>query len=91
MDKAFWWVAAAVVIVIVAGGIYYYRTHHAAPPPPPPVAQGPLPAGGSCRARRSASDLPAEHGTTWRRPPLEDSDVPVRTALLGVFGGQDGR
>jgi hypothetical protein len=85
MDKAFWWVAAAVVVVIVGAGYYYYRTHHA--PPPPPVAQGPLPAPAPAPEPAIQHPIPAEAATdTVAPPPLEDSDVPVRTALLGVLG-----
>jgi hypothetical protein len=84
LDRAFWWVAAAVGIVIVASGIYYYRTHHAAPPPPPPVAQGPLPAPAPAQPAIQ-HPLPAD-AENVAPPALEDSDVPVRTALLGVFG-----
>jgi hypothetical protein len=84
LDKVFWWVAAAVVIVIVAGGIYYYRTHHAAPPPPPPVAQGPLPTAAPAQAAIQ-HPLPADTDNV-APPALDDSDVPMRTALLGVLG-----
>jgi hypothetical protein len=85
MDKAFWWVAAVVVVVIVGGGYYYYRTHHM--PPPPPVAQGPLPAPAPGPEPAIQHPIPADAGTdTVAPPPLEDSDVPMRTALLGVFG-----
>lgn len=83
LDKAFWWVAAAVVIVIVAGGIYYYRTHRAAVPPPP-VAQGPLPSAPPAPPTIQ-HPLPAETENV-APPPLEASDVPMRTALLGVLG-----
>ncbi|HSY07917.1 MAG TPA: DUF3014 domain-containing protein [Steroidobacteraceae bacterium] len=85
MDKAFWWVAAAVVIVIAGGGIYYYRTHKS---PAPPVAQGPLPEAAPAAEPAIRHPIPGEAaGTeTVAPPPLEDSDVPVRTALLGVFG-----
>jgi len=84
MDKVFWWVAAAVVIVIAGGGIYYYRTHKS---PAPPVAQGPLPAPAPEPEAAIRHPIPAQEGDeTVAPPPLEDSDVPVRTALLGVFG-----
>jgi hypothetical protein len=84
MDKVFWWVAAAVVIVIAGGGIYYYRTHKS---PAPPVAQGPLPAPAPEPEAAIRHPIPSEEGDeTVAPPPLEDSDVPVRTALLGVFG-----
>jgi hypothetical protein len=84
LDKAFWWVAAAVVVVIVAGGIYYYRTHRAAPAAAAPVAQGPLPAAAPAQPAIQ-HPLPAETENV-APPTLEDSDVPMRTALLGVFG-----
>lgn len=86
MDKAFWWVAAAVVAVIVAGGIFYYRAHRSAPPPVavvalPPPAPAPEPA-----VRHPIPLEDAAGNDTVAPPPLEDSDVPVRTALLGLFG-----
>jgi len=86
MDKAFWWVAAVVAVVIVGAGYYYYRTHRS---PPPPVAQGPLPAPAPTPAPAIQHPIPSEEaaGNDAVAPPtLEDSDVPVRTALLGVFG-----
>jgi hypothetical protein len=87
MDRAFWWVAAVVVIVIAGGGIYYYRTHKSTPPPP--VAQGPLPAAPSAPEPAIRHPVPSEEATgndIVAPPALEDSDVPMRTALLGVFG-----
>src|SRR5580700_10851865 len=85
MDRVFWWVAAAVVLVIAGGGIYYYRTHKS---PPPPIAQEPLPAAPAPAPEDAIRHpIPAEAGDeTVAPPPLEDSDVPMRTALLGVFG-----
>jgi hypothetical protein len=86
MDKAFWWVAAVVAVVIVGAGYYYYRTHRS---PPPPVAQGPLPAPAPAPEAAVHHPIPSEEATgndTVAPPALEDSDVPVRTALLGVFG-----
>jgi hypothetical protein len=85
MDKAFWWVAAAAAVVIVGGGIYYYRTHRS----PPPVAQGALPAPAPAPEPAIRHPIPSEEATgneTVAPPALEDSDIPVRTALLGVFG-----
>jgi hypothetical protein len=86
MDKAFWWVAAAIAIVIAGAGIYYYRTHRS---PAPPVAQGPLPAPAPAPEPAIRHPIPSEEANDIVAPPaLEDSDVPVRTALLGVFGDQ---
>lgn len=86
MDRAFWWVAAVVALVIVGGGVYYYRTHRSAAPP---VAQGPLPAAQPAAEPAIRHPVPSAEATgndTVAPPALEDSDIPVRTALLGVFG-----
>ena len=86
MDKAFWWVAAAVAVVIAGAGIYYYRTHKS---PAPPLVQGPLPAAAPAPEPAVHHPIASEEATgndTVAPPELEDSDVPMRTALLGVFG-----
>jgi hypothetical protein len=86
MDKAFWWVAAAVAIVIAGAGVYYYRTHRS---PAPPVAQGPVQPPAVAAEPAIRHPIPSEEASgndTVAPPPLEDSDIPVRTALLGVFG-----
>jgi hypothetical protein len=85
MDKAFWWVAGAVAVAIVVGGIFYYRSHRSTPPavvvalPPPAPAAEPA-------VRHPIPLEDAAGNDTVAPPPLEDSDVPVRTALLGLLG-----
>ncbi len=79
-----WYVTAAVLVILSTVALYlsWRRNHQTAPPPPPEAPAAVIPPTSGI-----ANPVPVPPGlTTAPLPALENSDKPVQSALVDLFG-----